>query len=58
MVKIIKKLDRIEILKDKIRLVPLRKKAADQVKAVPGPIPSGDEFEKAVDAFKEDAKQK
>lgn len=57
-VKIIKKLDRIEILKDKIRLVPLRKKAADQVKAVPGPIPSGDEFEKAVDAFKEDAKQK
>ena len=50
--KLIKRLDRIEILKDKIRLIPRKKAGQQGLAGIPAPKPTDDEFDKAVDDFK------
>lgn len=55
-VKAMKKIERLEILKDKVRLVPRSGAGSLDDKENANPLPSADEFEKAVDEFRESMK--
>ena len=55
--KLIKRLDRIEILKDKIRLIPRKKGGQQGVASLPAAKPTEEDFDKAVDDFKDEAKK-
>jgi len=55
-VKAMKKIERLEILKDKVRLVPRSSAGSMDEKNNATSLPSADEFEKAVDEFREGTK--
>ena len=55
--KLIKRLDRIEILKDKIRLIPRKKGVQQGAASLPAAKPTEEDFDKAVDDFKDEAKK-